>query len=177
MELRSNDAHDASAPTLPDPPSSGVHYLSDLPFASVSSNPAYGPVERDTEIGDAAAGDGQPIRLAGVEYAKGIGVNSPTTIEFHLGGTCSAVDAVIGIDDIMDKDGAEPNVIFRVHGDGAVLHESGPMTKGIAETVSVDVTGVEILALEVDPNAAASPPGQAEWWDRADWADATVTCG
>ncbi|WP_157007323.1 alpha-N-acetylglucosaminidase TIM-barrel domain-containing protein [Agromyces laixinhei] len=170
-------AHDATVPELPEPPSDGTHFLSDLAFASVSVNAAYGPVERDTEIGESAPGDGAPIRLAGVEYAKGIGVNSPATIGFNLGGRCSSFAAVVGIDDIMNKPGASPNVIFRVLGDGELLYDSGAMTKGLAAEVSADVSGVQLLELVVDPNAAASPAGQAEWWDRADWADATVDCG
>ncbi|MDF0513753.1 alpha-N-acetylglucosaminidase TIM-barrel domain-containing protein [Agromyces sp. H3Y2-19a] len=174
---RAVEAHDATVPDVPEPPTAGEHFLSDLPFASVSLNAAYGPIERDTEIGEAAYGDGKPIRLAGVEYGKGLGVNSPTTIGFNLGGQCSAFAAVVGIDDIMNKAGASPNVIFRVVADGEVRYDSGAMTKGLAAEVDVDVTGVERLELVVDPNAAGSPAGQAEWWDRADWADAIVTCG
>lgn len=174
---RAQAAHDAAAAELPEPPAAGTHYLSDLPFASVKLNSAYGPIERDTEIGEPAAGDGKPIRLAGTQYAKGLGVNSPTTIAFNLGGRCTAFSAVVGIDDIMNKAGANPNVIFRVTGDGTVLFDSGAMLKGQAKPVSVDTTGVEILTLEVDPNAAASPAGAAEWWDRADWADAELDCG
>lgn len=170
-------AWDATAPDVPEPPAAGEHFLSDLPFATVSLNAAYGPIERDTEIGEAAYGDGKPIRLAGVEYAKGLGVNSPTTIGFNLGGRCSAFTAVVGIDDIMNKAGASPNVVFRVVADGEVRYDSGAMTKGLSAEVAVDVTGVDRLELVVDPNAAGSPAGQAEWWDRADWADAAVSCG
>lgn len=140
-------------------------------------NPAYGPIERDTEIGEAAAGDGQPIRIAGVQYAKGLGMNSPTTVSFHLGGQCTRFTSVVGIDDIMNKAGASPDVIFRVLADGELRYDSGAMTKGLSAHVSIDVTGAQMLTLVVDPDAAGSPAGQAEWWDRADWADAEVVCG
>ncbi|MFE6736058.1 alpha-N-acetylglucosaminidase TIM-barrel domain-containing protein [Microbacterium sp. NPDC057650] len=169
-------ANKATARELPEPPTAGSHYLSDLRFASASINPAYGPIERDTEIGEAAAGDGAPIRLAGVQYEKGLGTNSPTTIEFNLGAKCTAFRATVGIDDIMNKAGASPNVIFRVYTDDDLRFDSGAMTKGLAKEVAIDVTGAKILRLVVDPNAAGSPAGQAEWWDRADWADAHVTC-
>ncbi|WP_309128797.1 alpha-N-acetylglucosaminidase TIM-barrel domain-containing protein [Microbacterium sp.] len=174
---RAQAAHLATARELPAPPSAGTHFLSDLPFAAIDINPSYGPVERDTEIGEAAAGDGQPIRIAGVQYEKGLGVNSPTTISFHLGGQCSRFTATVGIDDIMNKAGASPNVIFRVLADGELRYDSGAMTKGLSAHVSVDVTGAQMLTLVVDPNAAGSPAGQAEWWDRADWADAEAVCG
>ncbi|MFD5213852.1 alpha-N-acetylglucosaminidase TIM-barrel domain-containing protein [Microbacterium sp. NPDC058345] len=170
-------AHDATARELPAPPTAGTHFVSDLPFASIDINPSYGPIERDTEIGEAAAGDGRPIRVAGVQYEKGLGVNSPTTMSFHLGGQCSRFTATVGIDDIMNKVGANPNVVFRVLVDDVLRYESGAMTKGLSDEASVDVTGAETLTLVVDPNAAGSPAGQAEWWDRADWAAAQLVCG
>jgi hypothetical protein len=177
LAARAQAAYHSTVPELPEPPAAGTHFLSDLPFATVSLNASYGPVERDTEIGNAAFGDGLPIRLAGMQYAKGLGVNSPTTIGFNLAGQCTAFEAVVGIDDVMNKAGASPNVIFRVVGDDEVLYDSGAMTKGLAAEVSVALEGVQRLELVVDPNAAASPAGAAEWWDRADWADATIVCG
>lgn len=85
--------------------------------------------------------------------------------------------SMVGIDDVMNKDGASPNVIFRVYADDELRFDSGAMTKGLATEAAVDVIGADTLRLVVDPNAAASPAGQAEWWDRADWADAQITCG
>ncbi|MFD4421240.1 alpha-N-acetylglucosaminidase TIM-barrel domain-containing protein [Agromyces sp. NPDC058484] len=155
---------------LPDPPGPGTTYLSDLPFASEEFNPTFGPVERDTEVGEAAPGDGRPMRIAGVAYAKGLGVQAPTTVTFNLGGLCTSFDAVAGIDDIMNKPDADPNVTFRVYGDDRLLYDSGAIGKGVAKTVSVDVGDVSILKLHVDPNGL-------DWWDRADWADARVGCG
>lgn len=171
------DRHEAAEPSLPEPPGNGKTYISDLPFADSQSNPAYGPIERDTEIGQAPAGDGGPLRIAGTEYAKGLGVNSPTTIDVNLGGKCSVFEAVAGIDDSMDKADAYPSVIFKVHGDGNVLYESDIVRAADPQNLSVDVSGVEILRLEVDPAASVTQTGhEAEWWDRADWADAAVTC-
>lgn len=177
LASKAQAAHDATARETPEPPAAGIHQLSDLPFASLSINPAYGPIERDTEIGEAAAGDGQPLRIAGVQYEKGLGTNSPTTVSFTLGGQCTRFTSVVGIDDIMNKAGAHPNVIFRVLTDDELRYESGAMTKGLSDEVAVDVSGAQTLTLMVDPNAAGSPAGQAEWWDRADWADAEVVCG
>ncbi|GAA1762848.1 hypothetical protein GCM10009747_22900 [Agromyces humatus] len=168
---------DAEVP-IPAPPAVGTHFLSDLEFSAETIPGGYGPIERDREVGQAGAGDGGPLRIAGVQYAKGLGVQAPMSVSFNLGAKCSVFAAVVGIDDIMVKPNAYPNVIFRVVGDGTKLFDSGAMAGGVSKPLSVDVTGVSTLTLEVDANAAASLPGHgAEWWDRADWADAKVTCG
>lgn len=150
-------------------PGAGSHYLSDLPF--LSSNGGYGPWERDRNNGEAAAGDGGPLVLAGVRYQKGLGTNSVADAEFYLAGQCSRFTAVVGIDDSMDKPGADGDVEFRVSADGAVAYRSGTVRAGEQpRRIDLDVTGVNVLRLDVDQVDADN------WWDRADWADATVTC-
>lgn len=159
---------------LPAPPGAGVTQLSEIGFVSDVHNDAYGPTARNTEIGDASTHVRNPITMAGKVYPTGIGVNSPSTIVFNLGGQCTSFDAVAGIDDTMDKPGKTPNVIFDVLGDGTQLYTSGVVAGGDTPatpvTVHVDVTGVKLLTLHVDPNGS-------DWFDRADWADARVTCG
>ncbi|MDO8145626.1 alpha-N-acetylglucosaminidase TIM-barrel domain-containing protein [Isoptericola sp. 178] len=172
------DRHAEAEAPLPDPPSAGTTYVSDMPFVATRVNGAYGPVERDTEVGNAAAGDGQPLTIDGTVYDKGIGVNARAEVDLYLAGSCSAFDAIVGIDDTMNRSDAYPSVIFRVVGDGEVLFDSGTVRAGDPREVSVDVSGVETLTLEADPDVASTQPGAgAEWWDRADWADARVTCG
>jgi hypothetical protein len=51
-------------------------YVSDLALTVVSNG--WGPLERDRSNGDLAAGDGSPLTLNGVTYAKGLGVHAPS---------------------------------------------------------------------------------------------------
>src|SRR5690606_25567558 len=64
------------------PESSMPTWVSDL--VPVQMNNGYGPVERDTSNGGSAAGDGLPIRLNGVEYAKGLGVHAVSNVTYAL---------------------------------------------------------------------------------------------
>jgi len=140
-------------------------FLSDLPWTYMANE--RGPVERDSSNGDAGAGDGQPLRLDGVTYAKGLGASAPSAIEFRLNGACSTFAADLGID---DEVGSQGSVIFQIWGDGQKLYESGVRT-GDAPTTSVDVSvsGRDSLRLEVIAVDSVDS-------DHADWANARVTC-
>jgi alpha-galactosidase len=70
-------------------PPSGVSYLGDLPWLSTTNG--FGPVERNTSNGESAAGDGHPITLGGVVYAKGLGAHAPSAIEYYTGERCRTV--------------------------------------------------------------------------------------
>ncbi|POH74225.1 alpha-N-acetylglucosaminidase TIM-barrel domain-containing protein [Arthrobacter glacialis] len=163
-------------PVLPAPPGNGKTQLSELPFVSNESDASLGPIGRNTAIGDNTTKVRNKITLAGIVYEKGLGVNSPSTIVFNLGGKCTNFSATAGIDSTMDASGKTPNVIFNVLGDGTSIYTSGAFTgtTGAAPQapvkISVDVTGVQLLTLNVDPNGV-------NWFDRANWADAQVTCG
>jgi len=140
-------------------------YVSDLPWTYMANE--LGSVERDSSNGDAGAGDGHPLRLDGVDYAKGLGAAAPSAIEFRLNGVCSTFTADLGID---DEVGSKGSVIFQIWGDGQKLYDSGVRT-GDAATTSVDVSvsGRDSLRLEVVAVDSADS-------DHADWANARVTC-
>lgn len=163
-------------PVLPAAPGSGTTHLSELPFVSNEYDASLGPVGRNTAIGDNGTKVRGKITLAGTVYEKGIGVNSPSPIVFNLGGQCSNFSAVAGIDASMDAAGKAPNVIFNVLGDGESLFSSGEFTASTGAAaqdplaISLDITGVQLLTLNVDPNGV-------NWFDRANWADARVSCG
>lgn len=55
----------------------------DLTLETTCRSPAngWGPVERNTNNGESAAGDGKPITIVGVEYEKGIGVNAHSVVD------------------------------------------------------------------------------------------------
>ena len=144
----------------------GLSYLSDRTWTSMTNG--WGPVERDRSNGDSGATDGGVITLNGVTYSKGLGGHAPSDVRFALNATCSALTAVVGVD---DEVGANGNVVFQVWGDGLQRYNSGPMTGAMAsKSVFVDLTGVTQLALIVTDG------GDGAAYDHADWADARVTC-
>jgi glucose/arabinose dehydrogenase len=149
------------------PPPGGTRCLSDL--VAVSEVNGWGPVERDASNGELAAGDGGPLRLRGVAYAKGLGVHAVSDLRYTLGGRCQSFTAVIGVD---DEVGGRGSVVFQVWADGVRLFDIGVLTgTSAAVPVSVGVAGrAELQPLETE--ADGSPD-----FDHADWADARLACG
>jgi alpha-galactosidase len=165
------DGHTVSVPlagavTVQVPPPSGTHYLSDLAWTSATNG--WGPVEKDTSNGEAAAGDGNPITLGGVVYAKGLGAHAPSTITYYLGGRCSTVTATVGVD---DEKAGRGSVEFKVSADGATVADSGVLTNPMGgKPLHADVTGAQNVQLIVTDG------GDGNDSDHADWADAQLTC-
>lgn len=143
----------------------GDVYLSDLPWSYAANG--WGPVERDQELGDVAAGDGQPLTLGGRQYAKGLGTNSPSLVRYRLGKACQVFSADIGID---DSTGDAGSAVFQVWADGTKLFDSGVMSGTTPPRhIEVDVTGRTEVRLFV---------GEVENFDldHGDWADARLLC-
>jgi hypothetical protein len=134
----------------------------------------YGPVERDQSNGQAAAGDGRPIEIDDVVFAKGVGMHATGSLTAWLGATCSTFDAIVGIDDeVLETPGESGigSVRFRVYGDDVLLAETTVLTNDDpAFPLQVDVTGVKRLRLVADEAT------NGKNYDHADWADAKVTC-
>ena len=154
------------------PPLDGATTVSDLEWLEQTNG--YGPVERDQSNGEAAGGDGRPIEIDGVTYAKGVGMHATGSLTAWLGGTCSAFDAMVGIDDeVLEKPGESGvgSVRFQVYGDGVLLAETAVLTNDDAAVpLDVDVTGVRRLRLVADEAT------NGKNFDHADWADAKLTC-
>ncbi|HYN96948.1 MAG TPA: beta-galactosidase [Pilimelia sp.] len=140
--------------------------VSSLPFQSATNG--WGPVERNTSNGEAAAGDGRPITLNGTVYASGLGVHAASDVAVSLGGRCTRFTATAGVD---DEAGNSGSVTFTVLADGVARYTSPTVTGSAAPLpVSVDVTGAQVLRLVVGDG------GNGIGLDHADWADARVTC-
>lgn len=149
----------------PPVPADGAQ-VSGLPFMSETNG--WGPVERDRSNGESSGGDGGPISIGGVTYAKGLGVHAPSNVEVYLGRGCERFSAKIGLD---DETGEPGSVAFQVFGDDKPLYDSGVLTgKGAAIPVDVDVTGVRMLSLRVTDG------GDGRNFDHADWAEAVLAC-
>jgi alpha-galactosidase len=156
------------APVGPPAPSSvSSQYLSDMNWTSAIS--AWGPVEKNTSNGELPAGDGKPLRINGTQYARGIGTHAYSEIHYALGGRCSGMSAVVGIDDEVPN--GLGSVSFQVWADGVQLYDSGRVSRGApALSVAADLSGRFDLSLIV--NGADNGID----YDHADWADAKLTC-
>jgi hypothetical protein len=144
-----------------------TQYLSDLTWTSVTNG--WGPVERDQSNGEQGTGDGGPLTLAGVPYAKGLGVHAASDVRYAIPSGCTMFLADVGLD---DEVGGNGSVVFQVWGDTTLLYQSGTLTGSSATVpVSVDLTGRSALRLVVTTG------GDNDGWDHADWANARFTCG
>jgi alpha-galactosidase len=144
----------------------GTSYLSDDPWLRADNG--WGPVERNTSVGEDQSGDGHPLIVNGVTYAKGLGVHAQSTIVYYLGGTCSKVRVLVGLDD--EKTGAG-SVSFEIWADNNKVADSGVILRGAAtKTLEADVSGASVLRLVVGDG------GDGITNDHADWADAQVVC-
>ena len=151
---------------VPPAPPAGPDAVSDLPFLAASNG--WGPVERDSSVGEQAAGDGHPITIAGVTYAKGLGTNSPSDVQIYLGGRCTRFTASVGVD---DETGGAGTVTFSVLADGKALVTTPTIAGKVAAVpIDVDVTGAQVLDLVV------GDAGDGNGNDHGDWATPTVTC-
>ncbi|WNG45772.1 hypothetical protein F0U60_17885 [Archangium minus] len=140
-------------------------YVSDMPWLSQTNG--VGPAERDRSNGDRGATDGHTLSLAGVKYAKGVGVHAASEIVIHLGGQYSRFKSHIGVDDSM---GSAGTVVFSVIDEqGNVLFQSGTL-KGTSATQVVDVDVVDKQQLRLLVGNA----GDGGTCDHGDWAGARL---
>ncbi|NUP66794.1 MAG: alpha-galactosidase [Nonomuraea sp.] len=147
-------------------PGSGRTFLSDVAWTSAKNY--FGPVEKDTSNGEKAAGDGRPITIEGVRYAKGLGTHAPADIEFYTAGRCSKVEFQAGID---DEVGAAGSVDFEVWADGGRVAHTGVLTGAMpARALTADIEGARYVRL------VATNGGDNATSDHADFADAAITC-
>ncbi|MCH7720766.1 MAG: NPCBM/NEW2 domain-containing protein, partial [Planctomycetes bacterium] len=137
-----------------------VVYLSDLePVATGSegiTQPPW-PVRMDR-----SASNG-PIRLAGREYHKGIGMHARAWIDFDVEAAFTDLLVTIGIDDAVRPGG---EAIFRVLGDDRTLYDSSIVTGRDAPLpIRIDIRGVRRLRLMADYGQALDLGAHANWAD------------
>ena len=151
---------------VPPAPPAGQVAVSSLPFLTATNG--WGPVERDTSNGEANAGDGKPMTIGGVAYAKGLGAHAASDVQLYLAGACTRLTASVGVD---GETGTGGSVTFSVSADGATKVTT-PVVRGgqAAVPIDVDVTGAQVLDLLVGDG------GDGNGNDHADWALPTLTC-
>lgn len=103
-----------------------------------------------------------------MQFDKGVGCHAYSAIEIQLGGAYERFSSCIGVDD--NAPGSAGSVRFFVYGDGNLLYSSDVKTGADdAEEIAVDVTGVQVLKLEV------TDAGDGKNNDHADWANTRLT--
>lgn len=151
------------------PSCAGITYLSDN--QPLSSTNEWGPIEMDKSNGENGAGDGTTMKIRGVTYTKGIGVNANSTIIYNLNKNFGQFISTIGIDDEVAAATEGATVIFKVYKDDNLTYESAKLNKNSsAVKINIDVKGVSRLKLEVND------AGDNNFSDHADWANARLHC-
>ena len=120
--------------------------------------------------------DGNPIRIGGKVFEQGVGTRATSVLFVTLAGGADRFSAMVGADDNPLPPPANPGapppapppaipIVFRVVGDGRVLHVSKPVARGdAAEALDVDVRGIKTLVLQVKP-VEGSRAVAANWAD------------
>ncbi|WP_425555557.1 NPCBM/NEW2 domain-containing protein [Kitasatospora kazusensis] len=143
-----------------------MHAVSDLTWTSAVNG--WGPVERDMSNGERGAGDGGPITVNGVVYAKGLGTNAYSEVDYYLGGDCTKVSTDVGVD---DESATKGSVVFQIYRDATLVADSGLLTfNDNAKHLTADLTGGNELRLVVTDG------GDGNTSDHADWAAPQLTC-
>ena len=110
--------------------------------------------------------EGNPIKLKGRTFERGIGTHANSEIIIDLRRSALAFESVVGLDD--EKTG-EGSIVFQVWVDGRKIYDSGIMRGGDEpKEVKVDLRGAGQLMLRV------TDAGDDINCDHADWADARL---
>ncbi|GIF48242.1 glycosyl hydrolase family 97 [Asanoa ferruginea] len=136
----------------------GEHALSELPMLSFVN--ADGPVERDQSNGGGNPRDGQPMRVAGQRFDRGLGTAPASEARFHLGGRAETFAGAVGVDD--ESTGrARVSVLADGHEVFAAVVEAGkPVT-----TFNLAIHGVRTLCLRGETVAPEDIGVHVDWVD------------
>ena len=74
-------------------------FLSDLVPSNDPPPNGWGPIEYNISNGEQAAGDGIPMAIGGVRYAKGLGVHAASDVRYSLGGLWAGYLPMSAFDD------------------------------------------------------------------------------
>lgn len=107
---------------------------------------------------------GRPLRLRGVEYPKGLGMHSQSSVTWRLDGECESFLATVGIDDETQDRG---NVVFAVEVDGKRVAATSPQPGSAApQTIGpLDLRGKRTLTLHVEFGELGDIQDHADWCD------------
>lgn len=120
--------------------------------------------------------DGEPLRLGGKTYSRGLWVHSKTTLRYALGGAFSRFEAVTGIDDeIPRRDKTKARLTIRA--DERVVFDEDIWISDPPRALKCNLGNAQVLEIVVDfgeKRADGTPPLHAALQDWVDLADARV---
>jgi hypothetical protein len=144
--------------------SSSVIYLSERKLADEPRYQSYIGPTRPFRVDRAV--DGQPIRLGGETYDRGIGTQSRTLLAYRIEPGDRRFQALIGVD---ERAGPLGSVVFRVFVDRQERFKSTPLTeRDPPQPLDIDLAGGKILIL------ATEFGDRGNVRDLADWAEARI---
>lgn len=140
-------------------------YLSDL--TEVSAVNGYGQFEKDKSNGEFYPDDGNPIRLNGTTFSKGLGVHANSEITYNIAGLgFESFSSIVGIDDEVTGNVCG-TAIFKVYNDNVLVYQSPVLNENSPSLpINVSVMGVSQVKLVL------SDAGDTHCGDHGDWADA-----
>lgn len=134
-------------------------FVSNLDLTKVLQG--WGSAQKDRSV------DGNPLRIAGRKFDRGVGTHAESTLWIHVGGRAQRFLTRIGVDDAAG--GNSGSVNFKVVTDEGTIYQSGVMKTGTpARKIDLDIRGTEVLILIVEDG------GDGVTGDHANWADAEV---
>jgi hypothetical protein len=106
---------------------------------------------------------GNPLRMAGRRYNRGLGALTGTRIEYFLGKGYERFSGEVGVD---DDTVAKGRARFEIYGDGRLLFRSEALTAGQKpQRFEVSVRGCRALALVVVDADGGTAEIHADWGD------------
>ena len=118
------------------------------------------PVRTDRAI------DGQPLRVGGKVYDRGLGTQSRTYLAYRLEPGIKRLQALVGLN---DRAGPLGSVVFRVVVDGEEKFASPPMSvRDTPKSIDINVAGAKSIVLITDFGE------RGEVRDHADWVEARL---
>jgi TM2 domain-containing membrane protein YozV len=102
------------------------------------------------------------LELAGTIYQKGLYAHAPSRYAFRLNGEWTRFEAIAGL-----QTGAFPEIagVFVLKGDGRELYRSQPLVASVAQPIHIDVEGVDLLELIVEPGQPSTKRCWTIWCD------------
>ncbi|MFF4907989.1 sigma-70 family RNA polymerase sigma factor [Streptomyces sp. NPDC001260] len=151
-------------PTPPAPPAPAVYEWSELAY-DVSGD----GTEPEMRIGQSSwVWQRYGLSVDDKRYAHGVSVHGRSSVTIDLNRSCTAYDALVGIDDVALGLG---KVYFSVYADGTRLWQSGLVEAGEpAVPVHVNLAGHRTVRLVVEPRNGFDA------LTLADWAESRFTC-
>ncbi|MFF1745851.1 sigma-70 family RNA polymerase sigma factor [Streptomyces mirabilis] len=144
-------------PTPPPPPAPVVYQWNELKYDVTGDH-----TKPEMRLGESSwVWQRWGVPIAGQRYTHGVTVHGESSVTIDLNRSCSAYDALVGVDDLTLGLG---QVSFSVYADGARLWQS-PLVKGgePAIPVHVNLTGRKTVRLAVEPHTRFDAAALADW--------------